>query len=389
MLEIGDYKLNILDNETAEIVKYLGTEPQVSVPSKIQDYNITAIRGMTFYGYENLISIIVPDSINSIDYLAFYKCKNLESIIVSPDNNYYASIDGVLFNKENKSLVIFPQGKKISEYTIPNGIESIESNAFQECDNLIKITLPNGLKKIGVAFQAAHNLKTVILPDTLSELELNPFLNCNNLENIIISPDNQTFAVIDNVLFNKETKSLIAFPAGKKISEYIVPQGIKSINKLAFSECDNLKKVLLPEGVSSIGDYSFFQCSNLTVITLPETLVSIGKSAFYNCKNLNLIALPDKLSIIGEDAFAMCVHLSKIVLPDSLSMIGKDAFALCGLTSVTMPDSVFDVINVDEVFRGINLKNITWTVERDSKAREWAIDNGFPYTYSDSNDWLN
>ena len=136
VLEIGDYKLNVLDNETAEVIKYLGTEAYVSVPSKIQGFNIISIKDMTFQSYDKLVSVVIPDSIASIGNMAFFKCKNLESIYVSPDNNYYASIDGVLFSKENKSLVFFPQGKQISEYSVPDGIESIESNAFYECSNL-------------------------------------------------------------------------------------------------------------------------------------------------------------------------------------------------------------------------------------------------------------
>jgi hypothetical protein len=164
------------------------------------------------------------------------------------------------------------------------------------------------------------------LPNSIETVESNPFEWCFRLTGIWVEPDHPVFAQIDGVLFNKAENKLISYPIGKKSASYFVPDGVKSIGNSAFSFCENLTAITLPEGLESIGNSAFLFCENLTSITLQKGLKSIEDSAFLSCRNLTAITLPEGVDSIGNHAFDDCENLTSITLPASLNSIAIDAF---------------------------------------------------------------
>lgn len=209
-----------------------------------------------------------------------------------------------------------------------------------------ELTVPDELdghpvREIGEeAFIGRDNLTSVTLPECLTSIGGNPFSSCPSLEKFDVSSDHPVFAQIDGMLYEKATKTLVCYPAGKAGNTFAVPEGILAIDDYAFSGCAALTTITLPEGLASIGDCAFDYCSSLISVTLPDSLSYIGDSAFYCCESLTSVTLPDSLTFIGEGAFEDC--------PDDLTLI----------------------------------------VSRDSYACQYAIDNGLTYTYPDANDWL-
>lgn len=98
-------------------------------------------------------------------------------------------------------------------------------------------------------------------------------------------------------------------------------------------------------------------------ITIPDSVTSIGDNSFIGCDALTSIIIPDSVTAIGDSTFSYCKSLTAVTLPASLTSIANNAFADCG--------------------------DITFTVPRDSYARQWCKDNGYTYTYPDALDWLN
>ena len=147
--------------------------------------SVTSIGRTAFSGCKSLTSITIPNSVTSIDYgtfgnctsltnvtisnsvtsignAVFVGCTSLISIEVSSDNKNYASIDGVLFNKDKSELITYPAGKTDSEYVIPNSVISIGDSAFKGCTNLTSIMIPDSLTSIGRdAFEYCTSLKDV------------------------------------------------------------------------------------------------------------------------------------------------------------------------------------------------------------------------------------
>ena len=171
----------------------------VAFPKRDDDYEYTIPDGVTCIGYEafvdqrHLTSIHIPDSVEVIESRAFLNCYalkeltlprslkgewnyafehcySLERIDISPDNEMYATIDGVLFSKDMKQLHMYPIKKKGEIYKIPEGVEIIGENAFHYVEDIQRVILPSTLEDIdGCSFLSCQNLQDV---DGLPELFL-------------------------------------------------------------------------------------------------------------------------------------------------------------------------------------------------------------------------
>lgn len=108
----------------------------------------------TFSHCSALESLQIPSSITSIGNFAFFQCPSLTAIHVSDANQSYASVEGVLFNKSGTTLIHYPAGRSESSYTLPNGTEKISSYAFDCCNALEHIVLPESVHRIGL--EAVH-----------------------------------------------------------------------------------------------------------------------------------------------------------------------------------------------------------------------------------------
>jgi len=151
----------------------------------------------------------IPDGIITIETGAFCDCKltgisfpqsllyiksfgfngeQLTDITVNESNPNYCSIDGVLFDKEKKSLLEYPKNKDKTDYTVPDGIIRIESRKFCECKNLVNIVLPESLEFIDdFAFARCERLKAITFPMSIQYIGERLFESCSNLETITLS----------------------------------------------------------------------------------------------------------------------------------------------------------------------------------------------------------
>ena len=254
-----------------------------------------------------------------------------------------------------------------------------------------------------MAFGACSTVTSVTIPDSIRTAEGNPFAFCKNLSTITVSSDHPTWAVIDGVLFDRTSQTLICRPAGKTETEYVIPQGTRQLAELAFCGCTSLTSVSIPDSVTVIGDGAFCQCSGLTELFLPDSVTEIGIYAFERCTGLTQISLPDSLTAIGYGAFEYCESLTGItlpssltvidyalfcdcdgltemIIPDSVTEIGDCAFESCGLTSIFIPDSV--TVIGEDAFR--DNPDLTAFVGRGSCAEQYCQENGISYVYSDS-----
>lgn len=205
-----------------------------------------------------------------------------------------------------------------------------------------KMTVPtelDGYKVVGLGerfFFLKSDLETIYIPDSVILLENNPLRHAYNVTSIHITPDHPCFATIDNILFNKETKSLLCCPSALEMERYEVPKGIKTIEQLAFEGCDSLLEIIIPEGVTGIKNSAFLYCSNLAKIILPSSITSIEELAFAGCNKLIDIALPAQVNFIGDYAFYDCNTLKEVAIPYQ-SRLGKNPFKSCNkLTKISV-----------------------------------------------------
>ncbi len=241
--------------------------------------SVTSI-GKASFGSCYLREITIPLGVTSIGDYAFQYCKNLQEIKVAESNKFYRAIDGVLYTKDIKTIICYPEGKEDEKFIIPSGVASIGDYAFSNCENLCKIFLPSSISSIEkYAFESCTNLREIIIPPGVVSIGDYAFQHCESLREIII-PSTVTSIGED------------AFLSCKNLRKIAIPSTVTSIGKRAFGFCENLYEITLPSGVTNIGDYAFSDCSNLQEVTLPSGVTSIGDNVFYLCPNLQQINIP-------------------------------------------------------------------------------------------------
>ena len=296
---------------------------------------VTSIGWSAFSGCDSLTSVEIPSSVTSIEATAFSGCTGLESIAVDDSNPSYRSIDGILFSKDQTTLVCYPAGKTETIYTIPEGVTIIGGWAFYSCSGLTNIEIPSSVTSIGIrAFSGCDSLTSVEIPSSVTSIGNYAFDGCESLTNIDI-PSSVT-SIGYSAFGGCSSLTSITVAEGNHVYHSAGNCLIETASKTLVAGCKS--SVIPADGsVTSIGDWVFYGCSGLTSIEIPSSVTSIGYFAFGYCNSLTSIEIPSSVTCIGDDAFGGCHSLTSIEIPSSVISIGNWAFSVCrSLTSITI-----------------------------------------------------
>ena len=297
-----------------------------------------------FTDCDALTSIELPASLETIGTDALY-AGGLTEIKVQTGNTHFEAEDGVLYNKGQTALLLYPRKKPGTTFAVPASVTTIGKYAFTNCAKLATVTLPEGLQTIGEnAFEKCRALTHVTIPKSVTTIGKGAFVNCEKLANVTLPADAQLGTIGES-----------AFSGCKRLTSINLPEGLKTIGEGAFAACFELSDLTIPKSVETIEEGVFYQCHALTNVTLPDDgkLTTIGKNAFFRCRSLTTLTIPKSVNTIGAQAFSECSALKSITIPNSVTTIGNGAFANCTAlksvtvlwnTPLTIPPGVFDGI---------------------------------------------
>ena len=225
-------------------------------------------------------SITIPTSVSFIGKYAWGDCPNLIDINVDDNNQNYCSINGVLFTKDKKNLVVFPC-KREGSYNIPIGTETITPRAFYS-SALKEIVFPESLKSLGEqAFQYMENLKEFTIPSTIATIGEGVFWGCSDLKSVTIEGSR-----------SKIPKDMFIYCF--RLNSIILPEDITSIGEHAFMRCEKLTEITIPSKVTCIGDSAFAYTGLRRITSLMETPCAISSSVFENPNLDPILYVPEQ-----------------------------------------------------------------------------------------------
>lgn len=180
----------------------------------------------SFCDCDSLKTVTIPSSVNSIGFGAFEWCDSLTEIKVKSNNAYFTDINGVLYNKDKTKIIQYPKAKTQTSYIIPSSVTTVGRDAFEECENLKSIILPEKLTSIEESAFSSSGIKTIEIPAGVTTISRSAF-NSSFIESIVL------------------------------------PNNIVKIDEMAFRNCKNLKKIFIQNPQCEIDDSFGTICSNL------------------------------------------------------------------------------------------------------------------------------
>lgn len=331
----GDYKLQILKDNTVRIDEWTGSDRVLSVPSIIDGYTVVQIGPRAFRESDTLEEIILPEGLLSVGYKAFSRCKSLTKVVFPHSLANWSpfsfddceSLSHLILS--DKAIAYLGFGglndiPSLKTVELPEGTEVIPEKLFNYCTNLERIIIPESVREIGEnAFRSCKSLEIINIPNGISEIKDSTFSGCEKLSGLKL-PD--TIVSIGDSAF-RDCSSL---------TDIQIPDSVTVIGSYAFSDCWSLKTLMLPDSIAEIKEYAFNDCTGLRDLVIPGSVETIGDGAFWGCSRLDNVIIQEGVLSIGQAAFCDCSSLYSISVPSSVKSIGDIAFYYNQYRTVTV-----------------------------------------------------
>ena len=331
----------------------------------------------------------LPASLKELDPTSFSYCTSLTGINVSPDCEAYASIDGVVYDKELSTIIAYPAGLEES-ITLPETAKMIPDGIFSNISAGIVLTIPSAECEIYDADSAINSNITICAPSG-SKAEEYAYRYGKKFRALGTDKTVRKGPCGDSMSYTLDEEGTLTitgtgkmydspmFSGLSSIKKAVIESGAESIGSSAFNGCRTLEEITIPDTVTAIGD-SAFAGTGLTSLDIPAQVASIGEELVYdsyylkeinvskdnknytsvngvlfNKEQTELIAypssanaasytVPDTVRTIDSYAFRKASYLTDIIIPEGVETIGSSAFgSVYRLKNITLPDSLTEL----------------------------------------------
>ena len=267
------YENSVLpDDGSIEIIGKIAIDEYLPIKELILPEGVRYICEGSLAAMEMLEYLHLPSTFAEYEQNSFSHFLALKKITIADGNPKYYVNGNCLIERASGTVILgtsesvipsdgsiehigaaaFAGNKNLKSIVIPEGVVSIQVNAFASCSSLNKVTIPKSLERVGTcAFMWCASLKSIELGDNVKYIEPEAFAGC------------------------------------KELTTVILPKQITSIGHSVFSGCESLESVILPEGVNEIDRSLFGSCSGLVSLIIPKSVTKIEKGAFANCQKLS------------------------------------------------------------------------------------------------------
>ncbi len=370
----------------------------------------------SFENSQSLKTLVLGESVTSVNDWAFYNCSSLSEIVVRNTNavcshvaflscdklTYVEAPMRIISNLSHSSIsrlkitggVVndLSEMKNLTEVIVEEGVTEFSYGAFKDCTALEKISLPDSTEIVGDdAFSGCTALKFNLYENAkYLGNESNPYLvlvrtASQAIKNLTVHPDAR---VICNDAFH-ECPKLVSVDLGN----------VRYVGTNAFSNCILLESANLGTALTYLDEYAFYNCEALKTVSVPDTITKIDTHALLGCRSLSyntdgkgfylgnannpyvvLMKIDDELTeytiqssariILKVKSFLSTPNLlERVIIPDSVVYIGYGAFQYCrALKEAVIPDSVSETDNcvfedcesLTSVIFGNGLKSVSY-----------------------------
>ena len=343
----------------------------VFIPEKVnyvgKEYTVTAVGESAFGCNDELLSVVMPNSIVSIGKFAFSAClklksltiprnvneigdfaftlmPSLEHLVVDESNNTFDSREGcnaIIRTRTNTLCVgckktVIPDGVEVIarnaftacsaepgdlepfEINIPESVEIIDAYAFNGCGSLVAVKFSEGLKRIDRWAFLGTSIESIEIPASVTVIN-EAFWGCSFLKEIKVKKGNRDYDSRKgcNAIIESATGCLL-----QGCENTTVPDGVKVISSSAFYR-SKIKKIKLPSSLETIERGAFAECKELKKLVIPGS-VKIIELEILCGSGIEELIVENGVEEISDYAFFECRKLRYVSLPASLKMFGPD-----------------------------------------------------------------
>lgn len=208
------------------------TVTELVIPDEIDSLPVLEVSDFGVCNAESLVKITIGKNVERIGSWAFTNNQHVQEYIVDPENGYFTSEDGVLFNKDMTELIAYPCGR------------NIEFDRYGQAQNTTEYAIPDGVKIVGSkAFYKCYYVDVTYFPDSIERIEEK------------------------------------AFHKTSELTDFDMPESLQFIGKDAFAYDEHLTELTIHGNIKEIEEYAFYNCTGMTKLTVEaeESGLTLGK----------------------------------------------------------------------------------------------------------------
>ncbi len=258
----------------------------------------------------------------------FYGCESLKTLTVDEENQYFKSVDDVIYNKDMTTLILYAPKKEDTSFSVHATVKTIDAYAFQY-SGLKAVTLPDGLEKIGYGAFISSSIESIKIPASVTNTGSLVFSKCKSLTSVVFE---------DGITIKEIPES--AFSSSSALTSIEIPESVETIRSAAFSYCTSLKNISISDKITKVGNGAFKNTAILKSMLYSNGVKYLDGWAVDLKYGVENIVIKEGTKGLEDRFFNFDSVIKTISLPASLQYVGEQSFLSSeNIVSVTVADN--------------------------------------------------